>query len=45
MIEETVTRLGNDIADVAYKLSILEEEIAKLNAHIIELLDKERKDA
>ena len=43
MIEETVTRLGNDIAEVAYKLSFLEEEIAKLNAHIIELLDKENK--
>ena len=45
MIEETVTKLGNDIAEVAYKLSFLEEELAKLNAHIIELLDKERENA
>jgi hypothetical protein len=45
MLEETVTRLGNDIADIAYKLSYLEEEVAKLNAYINDIKEKERKDA
>ena len=45
MLEEVVTRLGNDVADIAYKLSFLEEEIAKLNAYINDIKEKERKDA
>ena len=39
MLEETVTRLGNDIADLAYKLSFLEEEVAKLNAYMNDIKD------
>mgnify|MGYP003151898864 CR=1 FL=1 len=42
MFEETITRLGNDIADIAHKLNFLEEEVAKLNAYIIDIKDKER---
>jgi|TARA_R110002020_G_scaffold383431_2_gene594065 hypothetical protein len=45
MLEETVDRLGNDIADLAYRYSLLEEEIAKLNAYITEIKEKEREDA
>ena len=45
MLEETVTRLGNDIADMAYKLSYLEEEVAQLNAYINDIKNKEREDA
>ena len=45
MLEEAVTRLGNDIADIAYKLSYLEEEVAKLNAYINDIKEKEREDA
>ena len=37
MSEEIIIRLGNDIADIAYKLSLLEDEVAKLNAHIDEI--------
>tara|TARA_R100001594_G_scaffold110174_1_gene144930 strand:- start:156 stop:287 length:132 start_codon:yes stop_codon:yes gene_type:complete len=37
MLEENVLRLGNDIADLSYKINLLEEEVAKLNAVIIEL--------
>ena len=44
MFEETMTRLGNDIADIAHKLNFLEEEVAKLNAYIIEIKEKERND-
>ena len=43
MNEETITRLGNDIADIAYKLSLLEDEVAKLNAQVTDI--KEREDA
>jgi len=45
MLEDTVTRLGSDIADIAYKLSFLEDEIAKLNAYIEEIKEKERENA
>ena len=45
MLEDTVTRLGNDIADIVYKLSYLEEEVAKLNAYINDIKEKEREDA
>tara|TARA_Y100001973_G_scaffold105790_1_gene180314 strand:+ start:2230 stop:2367 length:138 start_codon:yes stop_codon:yes gene_type:complete len=37
MTEDAIQRLGNDVADIAYKLSFLEEEIARLNAHIEDL--------
>ena len=37
MVDEIIIRLGNDIADIAYKLSLLEDEVAKLNAHIDEI--------
>ena len=42
MVEDIVQRLGNDVADMAYKLSFLEEEIAKLNAYIEDIKEKER---
>jgi hypothetical protein len=45
LTEEMISRLGNDVADVAYKISLLEEEVAKLNAYITELKEKERNDA
>ena len=45
MLEELIGRLGNDVADIAYKLSFLEEEIAKLNAYINDIKEKEREDA
>ena len=41
MLEEVVQRLGNDVADVAYKLSLLEEEVAKLNAYISDIKNEE----
>tara|TARA_Y100001938_G_C8073984_1_gene424857 strand:- start:1222 stop:1359 length:138 start_codon:yes stop_codon:yes gene_type:complete len=45
MLEEMIGRLGNDVAELAYKLSFLEEEIAKLNAHVIDIKEKERENA
>ena len=45
MLEETVTRLGSDIADIAYKVSLLEEEVANLSAYINEIKEKERDNA
>ena len=36
-MDEIVLKLGSDVADIAYKLSFLEEEIARLNAHIEDL--------
>ena len=44
MLEEAVLRLGNDIADLSYKVNLLEEEVAKLNAHVTDIKDKERED-
>lgn len=37
MKEEIIQRLGNDVADIAYKLSLLEEEVARLNAYVEEI--------
>tara|TARA_R110002012_G_scaffold320505_1_gene544317 strand:- start:577 stop:714 length:138 start_codon:yes stop_codon:yes gene_type:complete len=42
MLEDVVQRLGNDVADVAYKLSLLEEEVAKLNAYISDIKNEEK---
>ena len=43
MVDETIQRLGSDVADIAYKLSYLEEEIAKLNAYIEDIKEKDLK--
>ena len=42
MVDDTVARLGNDIADLAYRYSLLEEDVAKLNAYITDMKEKER---
>ena len=44
MLEEVVTRLGNDIADLAHKLNFLEEELAKINADVIDIKDKKEEE-
>ena len=43
MVDDVIQRLGNDVADVAYKLSCLEEEVAKLNAYIEDIKEKDLK--
>ena len=42
MLDDTIIKLGNDVADLAYKLNFLEEEIAKLLADVTEIKEKER---
>ena len=41
MTEDAIQRLGNDVADIAYKLSFLEEEVARLNAYIEDIKEKD----
>jgi hypothetical protein len=45
MLDNIVTRLESDVADMAYKLCQLEEEVAQLNAYVNELKEKERDNA
>tara|TARA_R100001129_G_C5108322_1_gene186414 strand:+ start:115 stop:255 length:141 start_codon:yes stop_codon:yes gene_type:complete len=44
MFDDTVVKLGSDIADIAYKLNLLEDEVAKLNAYINELKQNKGED-
>ena len=44
MTNDVIARLGSDIADVAYKLSLLEEEVAKLNAYVHEIKEESTDD-
>ena len=41
MADSVIQRLGNDIADMAYKLSLLEEEVARLNAYVEDIKEND----
>ena len=40
-MDEIVLKLGSDVSDIAYKLSFLEEDVARLNSYIEDIKEKD----